>query len=734
MSRFLLTNVLYLTILFFIPTSCINQQKNCAYNRLAKLEKFTDNPDSLQAALNLFSDEEKENGFLDYLYMKAYANIGDYHRMDSMHHIASAKFKKQHNLFMLFDAEFSYASSLNGAQQFEKANTVLLSLLKSMKKHKTEIPQNLQKEFTALHNMALYEMAYNQLSRNRLNEASNTVSRAKSELTAAKDTSLLIEAYNLSGLIYKRTTQLDKAIDDYQHALELVTKLGNNHQARIILNNIASLYTELEENEKALHIVRQMIKKYPARDTISMGDKIYHLMELNTIGVLLSNANLNKNAIDTFRIALNEINEKVPAGLKLLVYSNYAKSLAVESETDSAIYYYQKALQYKKETNHEFNKANLNYLYGSLLFHKTDSLKQAKYYLQEAIDFYRQHPSRVLSKVLSNLAELENRLNPCSQKSYELMQEAFNSEQKLMQQDFQNKLSQFEVKFKTKEKELKIIELSRKNEQEKAANNIRIVIFIASLLLISILVAVLLYYLRKNKIIYTLNQQALQEKIARKDLESKLLMNEINQRLTEQYISGLEDSNKRTAKTLHDGICNQLLNIEMILNHKEEKGLQKQLSQIREEVRTLSHELSYPDFQNARLSQVINSYVSNLQKAHVFDINCFIDEKIDEISLDNDQHLEAYRIIQEAVGNIIKHADAQHIYLTLRKENNAIDITIEDDGKGFSKETCHDGIGMRTMKERIGLIKGNIEIDSAPGKGTIVHFWFPYTCSNNKED
>lgn len=664
--------------------------------------------------------------------MKAYANIGDYHRMDSMYHIASDKFKKQHNRFMLFDTEFSYASSLNGAQQFDKAHTILLNLLQDIKKYKAEIPTNVHREFVTLTNMALYEIAYNQLSRNCLNEASNTVSHAKSELTVAKDTSLLIEAYNLSGLIYKRMVQLDKAIDDYQHALELVTKLGNGHQARIILNNIASLYTELEENDKALRIAREMVNRFPERDTTSIGDKIYHLTELNTIGVLLSNANLNKNAIDTFRVALREMSEKVPAGLKLLIYSNYAKSLAAEAETDSAIYYYQKALQCKKETRHEFNKANLDYLYGSLLFHKTDSLKQAKYYLQEAIDFYRHHPSLVLSKVLYSLAELENKLNPSSQKGYKLMQEAFDSEQKLMQQDFQNKLSRFEVKFKTKEKELKIIELNRKNEKEKAANHIRIIIFIASLLLISTLVAVLLYYLRKNKIIYILNQHALQEKIARKDLESKLLMNEINQRLTEQYISGLEDSNKRTAKTLHDGICNQLLTIEMILNHKEERCLQKQVSQIREEVRTLSHELSYPDFKNVRLSQAVNSYVSNLQKAHVLEINCFIDEKIDEVLLDNDQHLEAYRIIQESVGNIVKHADAKHIYLTLRKEENVIDITIEDDGKGFSKETCHDGIGMRTMKERIGLIKGNIEIDSALGKGTIVHFWFPYACNNKK--
>ena len=732
MNRFSLTNLLYLTILLFISVSCTNQQKDFSHNRLTELERFTDHPDSLQAALDLFSDKEKENGFLDYLYMKAYANIGDYHRMDSMYHIASDKFKKQHNRFMLFDTKFSYASSLNGAQQFDKAHTILLNLLQEIKKYKAEIPTNVHREFVTLTNMALYEMAYNQLSRNCLNEASNTVSHAKSELTVAKDTSLLIEAYNLSGLIYKRMVQLDKAIDDYQHALELVTKLGNGHQARIILNNIASLYTELEENDKALRIAREMVNRFPERDTTSIGDKIYHLTELNTIGVLLSNANLNKNAIDTFRVALREMSEKVPAGLKLLIYSNYAKSLAAEAETDSAIYYYQKALQCKKETRHEFNKANLDYLYGSLLFHKTDSLKQAKYYLQEAIDFYRHHPSLVLSKVLYSLAELENKLNPSSQKGYKLMQEAFDSEQKLMQQDFQNKLSRFEVKFKTKEKELKIIELNRKNEKEKAANHIRIIIFIASLLLISTLVAVLLYYLRKNKIIYILNQHALQEKIARKDLESKLLMNEINQRLTEQYISGLEDSNKRTAKTLHDGICNQLLTIEMILNHKEERCLQKQVSQIREEVRTLSHELSYPDFKNVRLSQAVNSYVSNLQKAHVLEINCFIDEKIDEVLLDNDQHLEAYRIIQESVGNIVKHADAKHIYLTLRKEENVIDITIEDDGKGFSKETCHDGIGMRTMKERIGLIKGNIEIDSALGKGTIVHFWFPYACNNKK--
>lgn len=78
--------------------------------------------------------------------MKAYANIGDYHRMDSMYHIASDKLKKQHNRFMQIDTEFSYASSLNGAQQFDKANIVLLNLLKDIKKYKAEIPENVRRE------------------------------------------------------------------------------------------------------------------------------------------------------------------------------------------------------------------------------------------------------------------------------------------------------------------------------------------------------------------------------------------------------------------------------------------------------------------------------------------------------------------------------------------------------------------------------------------------------------
>ena len=185
MNRFSLAGFSCLIVLLLIPTSCTKQPENSSHDRMTVLEGFSDNPDSLQSALHLLTSEEKNNGYLDYLYMKAYANIGDYHRMDSVHRIASEKFKKQQNRLMLFDTEFSYASSLNGAQQFEQAYIVLQKLLNHREWYRAGIPNHQNKTFSTLANMALYEMAYNQLSRNHLNEASNTSNQAKAELIEA---------------------------------------------------------------------------------------------------------------------------------------------------------------------------------------------------------------------------------------------------------------------------------------------------------------------------------------------------------------------------------------------------------------------------------------------------------------------------------------------------------------------------------------------------------------------
>lgn len=119
----------------------------------------------------------------------------------------------------------------------------------------------------------------------------------------------------------------------------------------------------------------------------------------------------------------------MPAGLKLYIYTNYAKALYDTGETKSAIKYYQKAISYKKQSSNEYNKANLDYLYGYMLFQATDSLTQARQYLSNALDFYRKNPSVLLTKSLLALAEVEAKRNNVKE-SYKLALEAYETEQK----------------------------------------------------------------------------------------------------------------------------------------------------------------------------------------------------------------------------------------------------------------------------------------------------------------
>ena len=79
-----------------------------------------------------------------------------------------------------------------------------------------------------------------------------------------------------------------------------------------------------------------------------------------------------------------------------------------------------------------------------------------------------------------------------------------------------------------------------------------------------------------------------------------------------------------------------------------------------------------------------------------------------------------FRICQEAMNNIAKHSQASLVNLSLRKEDNKILLTIQDNGQGINLDTVRRGLGLSTMRERAELSGGSFEIESAIGKGTII--------------
>ncbi len=177
----------------------------------------------------------------------------------------------------------------------------------------------------------------------------------------------------------------------------------------------------------------------------------------------------------------------------------------------------------------------------------------------------------------------------------------------------------------------------------------------------------------------------------------------------QRYIEGLEEERNRLAKELHDGVSNQLLAVEMKLSAEGSSDQARQLiSESREQVRRVSHELMPPEFTHTTLDEVVIHYVCELNSSSHSEISCHMNPPdADWSEIPPYQALEIYRIIQEALGNALKHADATIIAVGMNKSKEETSIIISDNGK-VGKGNCGQGIGERTMKQRAESIGGEL--------------------------
>jgi signal transduction histidine kinase len=103
-----------------------------------------------------------------------------------------------------------------------------------------------------------------------------------------------------------------------------------------------------------------------------------------------------------------------------------------------------------------------------------------------------------------------------------------------------------------------------------------------------------------------------------------------------------------------------------------------------------------------------------------------LDERLDPVI-----ETECFRVAQEALTNVVRHAKAKAISIRLTRDNGHLHLTVRDDGVGFdvsdqrNQAVSGASLGLLSMEERASLAGGGLELTSAPGQGTEVHAWFP---------
>jgi PAS domain S-box-containing protein len=204
-----------------------------------------------------------------------------------------------------------------------------------------------------------------------------------------------------------------------------------------------------------------------------------------------------------------------------------------------------------------------------------------------------------------------------------------------------------------------------------------------------------------------------------------------NKRLEKEVQEISEQEKRRIGQDLHDGLGQYLTGIACMVKVVEQKLASRDLAEAVDvkkittmvnetisQARDLARGLSPVELENNGLQAALQELASRVSRTNV---NCVLKAPTFTRVYDNAAAIHLYRIGQEAVNNAVKHGRAKNITIALSTQNNQVELTVEDDGCGFSKGgPKSNGMGLRVMNYRAGMIGATVSIGPATPCGTIV--------------
>jgi two-component system, NarL family, sensor histidine kinase UhpB len=213
------------------------------------------------------------------------------------------------------------------------------------------------------------------------------------------------------------------------------------------------------------------------------------------------------------------------------------------------------------------------------------------------------------------------------------------------------------------------------------------------------------------------------------------------QKMSEQVLAAQEDERKRIARELHDetaqALTTLLIRLKILEKARTAAEMRGQINELREltadtleAVRKLAVELRPATLDDlglvAALEGYTDSYGAHMPVRIAFSAEGFDDR---EGRLPPQVELVLYRVVQEALTNVAKHAGAHDVHVELRRRPDEVIAAVADDGQGFDVEDMmrsrERGLGLFGMQERLALVGGQLLIDSSPGHGTRIHARVP---------
>lgn len=486
-----------------------------------------------------------------------------------------------------------------------------------------------------------------------------------------------------------------------------------------LYTSTAAVLTTLDDYEKALYYLDKaeiMAHKYEFNDR-QASVYTYKALVYGKTGDKNKAWHYNNLALD---IGTQSRNEEVQ------FMALYNMAMISESEKE-ALSFIRKAQTLKGNINAYYRIAAI--ATAGTIYLRQKNYPQALHILNQAESLARHyHMPKTLLQVNQHLADLYA-WNDNFKKAHDHRLFAYKLNDSLLNKEKTLAINALEIKHRTAQKDM---ELSQQQlfikQQEERINRNNVVIGISAMgILMLTSISLFLYMLnRSNRQKQYLQQQKIQS------LEQEQEIRELK-----AVMAGEEKERTRLARELHDGIGGMVAAIKMnfsslrrqyapVWTHTDGPEKTNGFTKIMElinttgnEIRETAHNLMPDILTRHGLTEALNLYTSKVNNGSNVYIKLQADSQINDIP--QTIQLSLYRIIQELVQNIIKHASASTALIHISKNpDGVVHILIRDNGKGFDPGAITEGIGLQNVRSRIKILHGSLSVISAPREGTTV--------------
>ncbi len=530
----------------------------------------------------------------------------------------------------------------------------------------------------------------------------------------------LAVAYLNVGSEWHYLADFQMATEYYLKARKIAEDIGDKKLQRITNNNLASIFINLKEYEKGKqYAAASLVIAQELKNEYAISSSTYNIataeLYLKEYGMALKNyATIEEIGIRTDnyilildgQLGMADVCSATKNMVKALEYYNKVIVLSQEKEAPEYEMYAYMGLSDLYLNALDYPNAGNNIVKGIALAERLESQFEMKDLVLKA---------SVLAEQTGKFKEALN-----YRKQYEMLNDSIVGEKS------KSNINLLEAKFEVEKKETMISQL----ETEKQIQQLRIrQKDLLNYILIGAALAILLLSLLSYRN-YVHKQNLQQQRIAELERERQLMA-------TEAVLKGEEQERSRLAKDLHDGLGGMLSGIKYAFqNMKEnlimtpenllsfERSMDMLDSSIKE-MRRVAHNMMPESLVKFGLDTALKDFCMEISNSGALQIN-YQSIRLNRENLEKTTAIAVYRIVQELIGNILKHASAKTALVQVAKNNGLLTITVEDDGKGFDTHLLEKskGIGWTNIQNRVDFLKGSLAIDSVPEKGTSVHIEF----------